>query len=62
MHPFLLNSLVRDSFIIVLFETSKKVFIESLLGGGVDKKEKSFNPENAMFIVFGIGVADINSI
>ena len=42
MHPFLLNSLVRDSFIIVLFETSKKVFIESLLGGGVDKKEKSF--------------------
>jgi hypothetical protein len=46
----------------MLFETSKKVFIESLLGGGVDKKEKSFNPENAMFIVFGIGVADINSI
>ena len=62
MHPFLLNSLVKDSFIIELFETSKKVFIESLLGGGVDKNEKSFKPEKAIFIVLGIGVSDIKSI
>ena len=47
---------------IALLLTSKKVFIDSLFGGGVERNEKSFNPEKAIFIVLGMGVADIYKI